>query len=162
MRAFVVDVNVAIVANGKSPQADLDCMARCVDALEDISTKGLIVLDDDMRILSEYLRHLSPKGEPGLGDAFMRWVWEHQAVVERCERVILTPSGPGEADVAEFPADPALASFDRNDRKYVAVALASERHPNILNAVDPDWWQYKDALARNGARLQFLCPQHVR
>ena len=162
MKGFVVDVNVAIVANGKSPQADLDCMASCVDALEDISKNGLIVLDDGMRILSEYLRHLSPKGEPGLGDAFMRWVWENQAVVERCERVILTPSGPGEADFAEFPADPALATFDPNDRKYVAVALASERNPNILNAVDPDWWQYKDVLARNGVRLQFLCPQHMR
>ena len=162
MRAFVVDVNVAIAANGKSPQADLDCVAGCVNALDNIPKSGLVVLDDGMRILSEYQRHLSPKGQPGLGDAFMKWVWENQAVVERCERVILTPSGTWDEDFAEFPTDPALTNFDPADRKYVAAALVSQRAPEVLNAVDPDWWQYRDALQRNGVRLRFLCPQHMQ
>jgi hypothetical protein len=161
MTAFVVDVNVAIVANGKSPQADLDCQSACVDALLGVAETGRIVLDDGRRILSEYQRHLSPSGQPGLGDAFMQWVWENQAVAERCELVPLTPRGAGADEFAEFPDDPELRTFHRDDRKYVAVALASQENPEVLNAVDVDWWQHKDTLARNGVRIRFLCPQHM-
>jgi hypothetical protein len=149
--ASVVDVNVPIVANGQSPQADLPCVSACVDALAEIVGHGMIVLDDGRQILSEYQHYLSPAGQPGLGDAFMQWVWEHQAVENRCEQV----------SSAEFPQDPELRTFDPSDRKYVAAALASHNQPEILNAVDPDWWQHRAALARNGVRVRFLCPQHM-
>lgn len=162
MKAFVVDVNVAIVANGKAPQADLNCRSACVDALDGITKNELIVLDDGRRILSEYQRYLNPCGQPGLGDAFMQWVWENQAVATRCEQVSITPTGAGVDDFAEFPRDPMLSNFDPSDRKYVAVALASRKSPVVLNAVDPDWWQYKDALTKNDVHLQFLCPQSMQ
>jgi len=158
MKAFVVDVNVPIVANGGAPQADLDCQYACVAALQEIAESGLLVLDDQMRILAEYFRYLSPRGQPGLGDAFMRWVWEQQAVSERCEQVHLTVSGAG---FNEFPDDPRLSGFDPSDRVYVAVARASRNAPEVLNAVDPDWWEHRGAWSQNGVRVSFLCPQHV-
>ncbi len=161
MRAFVVDVNVAIVANGKAGHADLDCVGRCIHVLDDISRNGVVVLDDGYRILSEYQGRLSRAGQPGVGDAFMKWVWENQAVVERCEQVVLTPIGTGVEDFAEFPRDAALSSFHRKDRKYVAAALASQRNPELLNAVDRGYWKHKEALERNRVRLRFLCPQHM-
>ncbi len=154
----LVDVNVAIVANGQSPQADVDCLVACVDALMQIQRTGGIVLDDRRLILSEYQRYLRPSGQPGLGDAFMRWVWENQGVPARCEQVSITPL---EGTFQEFPADPDLAGFDPSDRKYVAAALQSQRNPTILNAVDPDWWQHREALLRNGIRLRFLCPHYM-
>lgn len=158
MNAFVVDVNVPIVANGGAPQADLDCQYACVTALQEIAESGMVVLDDQMRILEEYMNHLSPSGQPGLGDAFMRWVWEHQAVAERCERVHLAPSGD---TFDEFPNDPRLSRFDPSDRVYAAVARASRNAPEVLNAVDPDWWEHREALSENGVRVRFLCPQHM-
>jgi len=158
VKAFVVDVNVAIVANGQAPQADLKCRSACVDALVDIQNRGLLVLDDRRLILAEYQRYLSPSGQPGLGDAFMQWVWENQAVEARCEQVPITPSASG---FDEFPTDPNLATFDPSDKKYVAVALRSQRRPTVMNAVDPDWWEHQDALIRNGVKLRFLCPQHM-
>jgi hypothetical protein len=161
MKAFVVDVNVAIVANGHSRQADLACVSACVNALDEIVQRGMIVLDDGWQILAEYIRHLSPKGQPGLGDAFMQWVWEHQSIDDRCERVTLTPSRNAVDEFEEFPADSQLRDFDRSDRKYVAVALSSRKNPEVLNAVDPDWWQHKEVLLRNSVRLRFLCPQHM-
>jgi len=161
MRAFVVDVNVAIVANGDSRQADLACVSACVNALDEIVQRGMIVLDDGWWILAEYHRYLSPTGQPGLGDAFMQWVWEHQSIDDRCERVTLTPARNAVDEIAEFPADPQLLDFDHSDRKYVAVALASQNDPEVLNAVDRDWWQHKEVLRRNGVRLRFLCPQHM-
>jgi hypothetical protein len=161
MRSFVVDVNVAIVANAKNTHADLECMSTCVDALINIRESGKIVLDDGLRILSEYTAHLSRSGQPGVGDAFMRWIWEHQAVENRCEQVQLTPKSGEHEDYMEFPTDPDLKTFDRSDRKYVAAALTSREHPEVLNAVDTDWWEHRVALERNGVNVRFLCIQHM-
>jgi len=158
MSAFVVDVNVPIVANGHSPQANLDCVSACVGYLQILVQDGTVVLDDQMRILKQYLDYLRPTGQPGLGDAFMQWVWENRAVAAKCERVAVTPVG---GSFREFPDDPALAGFDPSDRVYVAVALASTKQPEVLNAVDPDWWEHRDALRQNGVYIRFLCPQHV-
>ena len=162
MTAFVVDVNVPIVANEQTPQADYDCVLACVDILSEILERGMIVIDDDMRILQEYMAHLNIPGQPGVGDQFMKWVWENQAVMERCEKVPLTPIAGNPERYAEFPVDPELNAFHLDDRKYVAVALGSRNHPTILNAVDTDWWEHRKALERNGVRLNFLCPQHMK
>jgi hypothetical protein len=162
MTAFVVDVNVAIVANGRSPQADPVCVSACVDALINIHAVGKIVLDDGMRILSEYMNHLSMTGQPGMGDAFMQWVWQNQAVKSRCERVHLESNPEDLESFLEFPADSDLQGFDPSDRKYVVVALGSRERPEVLNAVDPDWWEHRVALARIGIRLRFLCLQHMQ
>jgi len=162
MAAFVVDTNVPIGANGKG-HADPACVIACIDALSMICSEGVIVLDDAMRILKEYMDNLSMGGEPGAGDAFMKWVWNVQADGNRCEQVSLTPRyDNGAENFAEFPDDPALADFDRSDRKFVAVALTSLRVPAVLNALDSDWAKSYDALARNGLTIRFLCPQHVR
>ena len=118
----------------------------------------MLVFDDQMRILDEYLRYLSPRGQPGVGDAFMRWVWEHQAVAERCEQVHVVVSAAG---FEEFPNDARLNNFDPSDRVYVAVARASRNTPEVLNAVDRDWWDHRQALFENGIRVRFLCPQHM-
>jgi hypothetical protein len=161
MSAFVVDTNVPVVANGKSEQADPACVIACIEALGEVRAKGLIAIDDHMRILQEYMNNLSMSGQPGPGDLFMKWVWTVQADVARCEQVPLTARDEESSDFAEFPNDPDLAGFDRSDRKFVAVALASRNSSQVLNAVDSDWATHHRALARNGVRVHFLCPQHV-
>ena len=160
MAAFVVDTNVPIAANGKS-HASADCVIACIDALAGVRN-GMIVLDDAMHILSEYLAHLNLGGEPGPGDAFVKWVWTIQADDSRCERIPVTRRDDIDGEsFAEFPADPELVNFDRNDRKFVAVALSSQNHPTILNALDSDWADSHLALVRNGITVHFLCPGHV-
>ena len=81
MSFSVVDTNVPIVANGKSDQADPNCVIACIDALFEIHDQGMIILDDARLILQEYMRHLSLAGQPGAGDYFMKWVW---SVHESC------------------------------------------------------------------------------
>jgi len=73
---------------------------------------------------------------------------------------MLTPIPDDLEQFTEFPDDPELDTFDRSDRKYVAVALTSQNHPAVLNADDTDWWDYKDTLKQNGLHLCFLCLQH--
>lgn len=162
MSAFVVDTNVPIVANGRSVQADPECVLNCLAALESIRMEGIIVLDDGSRILREYMNKLGMSGQPGVGDLFMKWVWQNQAVIERCERVEIHERNGDENDFVEFPDDPALAAFDRSDRKFVAVARASKLQPPILNAVDSDWRDFESALKRHGVTVNNLCPQCLK
>jgi hypothetical protein len=157
LKSFVVDTNVIVVCNGRSVQANPACVIACVDALENVKNHGVIVLDDQDRILTEYRRNLSFSGQPGLGDAFFKWIWENQANPNVCERVEIHPRGTGREDYLEFPDDSALVQFDPADRKFVAVAIASKNHPEILNAVDPDWWEFRDHLERHGLQIVFLC-----
>ena len=98
-------------------------------------------------------------GQPGTGDEFMAWVHQNQYNSSRFERVPLTPRPEDDQDFEEFPHDPALARFDRNDRKYIAVANASSVSPTILNATDTDYWHHRDTLEKNGVRVEFLCPE---
>ncbi len=161
MSAFVVDTNVPVVANGNSIQADPDCVIACIHALTEIRERGVIILDDALLILGEYMRNLSLSGQPGAGDLFMKWVWTIQADPTHCQRVAITPTADNLNSFVEFPSDADLKAFDRSDRKFVAVALASGSTPELLNAVDTDWANHFAALTRNGIRLKFLCPQHV-
>lgn len=157
MSGVVVDTNVAVVANGQHDEAEPKCIAASVEALIR-ARQQLILVDDDHRIFREYRRLLSPSGQPGVGDAFFKWLWENQANPKRCRQVGITPLGNSETDFAEFPTDPELATFDAADRKFVAVALASGLSPTILNASDTDWWIHRQQLIRNGLTIEFLCP----
>lgn len=161
MTAFVVDTNVPVVANGKSAQADPECVIACIEALSVIREHGVLILDDALLILREYMRNLSMSGQPGAGDFFMKWVWTIQAHPGYCEQVTITQHPGDPTNFVEFPHDADLTGFDRSDRKFVAVALASGNTPEVLNAVDTDWADFSAALTRNGVRLRFLCPQHV-
>lgn len=99
-------------------------------------------------------------GQPGEGDAFLKWVLTNQANPQRCEHVHINPTENGN-NFAEFPEDPDLKAFDPSDRKFVAVALSHPDSPPILNAVDSDWWLFRDAFTRNGVHVEFLCPQDI-
>ena len=158
MKAFVIDTNVPVTANGKASQADIHCVEACVDALVE-ATKATVVVDDLGLVMAEYRRHLNPSGQPGLGDYFMKWLHQNQGRPQCCEFVHITPRGGNHEDFEEFPGDAELAAFDRADRKFVAAAKASRHRPWVLNATDTDWWSHRQALKRNGVRVRFLCPQ---
>jgi hypothetical protein len=142
MKSFVIDTNVLVVANGKAEQAGLDCIVACVNALEHVKKRGRLVLDESMLIFDEYQRYCSFSGQPGVGDAFFRWVFNNRYNNRRCEQVRLTPIADPLREFEEFPDEAALLSFDPSDRKFVAVALASQHSPSVLNAVDSDWWDW--------------------
>ena len=158
-RAIVLDTNVAVVANGIAEQASQACISTCtVKLLRIAGTEGyLLLLDDKHLILSEYQKKLNFSGQPGPGDAFFKWLWERQADERHCLRVPVTPHEA--RGFEEFPDDPDLASFDRGDRKFVAVALASGGKPQVLNASDRrSWWSYREPLQKHGIDVVFLCP----
>lgn len=156
----VMDTNVAVVANGEAEQAGPECVATCMRTLRRIRNDHRLVLDDQGHILDEYRRRLSPNGQPRVGDAFFKWLWENQANESRCLQVRITFDP--EREYEEFPDDPELGGFDRSDRKFVAVARVTSSDPAILNASDTDWWHHRKPLWRHGIRIEFLCPELMR
>ena len=128
MSEVIVDTNVAVVANGFAQQASDGCVEQCVDELERIVNGCVVVLDSDGLILDEYQKILNFSGHPGAGDAFFKWLFFNQANPEHCRKVAITPHA--DRGFEEFPDDSALANFDRDDRKFIAVALASKTAPD--------------------------------
>lgn len=155
----VVDTNVPLTANRQEPA---DCVLSCSTALHDLMKSGHLVIDDKFRIIREYRNKLSPSGQPGVGDAFLKWVLTNQANPQRCTHVPLTPKPDDPRDFEEFPADAALAGFDPSDRKFVAVSCAHPARPPILQATDSKWWGFRNALASCGVKVRFLCPGHIQ
>lgn len=158
----VVDTNVAVVANGRSEQASQKCVQNCAEWLYQITNGARkLVIDDEWRIIGEYKDNLRSTGQPGIGDAFLKWVLTNWRNPERCELVSITPTDH-DASFKEFPTDPELTNFDRKDRKFVAVALGHQQNPPILQAVDGPWWNFRDILPRNGVKVEFLCEDDIR
>ena len=159
--AVIVDTNVAVVANGQSPQASSNCVDTCITRLEGVVRgEEKLVLDNGWIILGEYLRNLRSSGEPGAGDSFLRWILMNKD--DRCDLVPIKPVDGSENEFQEFPDDPALDGFDPADRKFIAVACAHLEKPPILQAVDSKWLNFRDALSRNGVMVEFICEDDIQ
>lgn len=155
MTAVVIDTNVLVVANNRStPSPKPSCIRRSVEFLDQART-GIIVLDDKFRIMNEYNNNVNDSGQPGAGDAFIKWLYQNMWKEDRCEQVIINNNI--DRGFEEFPNDPALKTFDHSDRKFVAVTLTSKNSPGIAVASDRGWQRHEDALNNNGIRIQFLC-----
>lgn len=157
MTASIVDTNVLVVANGGNAQANAEptgaCRLAAIDVLEDIKDRRTVLLDADGEILDEYRKHCSYAGQPGVGDQFFRWAHQNAPMLTN---VSLTPHSDRRYD--EFPSDQALASFDYDDRVFVAVAIAGPKPNRILNAVDSDYSLHLTALSNAGITVAELCP----
>lgn len=151
---YVIDVNVPIVSEGRSPQATRQCVLNCIEFLEQLKIGHKIILDSKSKIISEYVKHLASKQAPSISAEFYKWVISNQANPTKCEMVDIHSNSQREFD--EFPADNKLKRFDRNDRKYIAVAIAHPNHPEIAQAVDTKWKPYEGALRRHGVKIIFL------
>ncbi len=149
---MIVDTNVMHVANGATEQASPECVMACVDRLAQVIDQERLVLDDAQHIFDEYPM---PTQQPRAGHVFLKWIWTNRYNSELCTLVTIDPHE--ERGFEQFPDDDELAGFDQDDRKFVAVAVASGESPPIVNASDKDWWDHRDALSRHGVRIEFVC-----
>ena len=133
MTTFVVDSNVAIVANRRGTHADERCQLACVEKLESVVERDVVAVDDARAILVEYEKHLQTSGMPGAGDKFYKHVLNHLYRSDRVQMVAVTPSEDPARGFEELPEN----AFDASDRKFLAVAVVAKAV--VLNATDSDW-----------------------
>jgi hypothetical protein len=161
----VIDTNVPMAASGLVSHASRECAAACARRILEVTEKGKLALDLHWFIIREYKKNLFVEGEPNEGYRFLEWVLTNWTNPERCVLIDIEPADSSDRDCTDFgkfPNDPALADFDRSDRKFVAVALAHPAHPPILNATDTDWWEVREALYKHGLKIEFLCEEEMR
>ncbi len=150
----VIDTNVLIVANEKSPQADPGCVVAAVDFLEYAIRGAVVVLDSGGAVTDEYKKHCSYSGQPGLGDRFFFQLHRMQGDRRHVQFVDIHPDSDG--SYREVPE--VLHRFDPSDRKFVAVVVADSRQSEVINAVDSDWGEAAEELNAAGVRVCQLCP----
>lgn len=156
----IVDTNVILVANRQHSDVSERCVVACARRLERIMRRERVALDDDYQILKEYQNKTAPRTGRGPGDVFVKWLLRNLANERRCVQVALTEHP--ERGFESFPDDTELASFDRADRKFVAVAALHPERPPIAQAADSKWLAWAPALKRHGVRVDFVCPADIR
>ena len=152
---FVVDTNVAIVANGRETDTDARCQLTCVEKLKSLAATEVVTIDDKGLILNEYRRRLNFSGMPGVGDAFLKHVFNYQYQDDRVRRVAVTPSEDDRQGFEELPKN----TFDRSDRKFLAVAVVARAI--VLNATDSDWGEQHALMERLEVDVRQLCPRYA-
>lgn len=153
---YVVDTNVAVTANGKCDHASVSCQLACVEFLQGLVSraKDKIVLDDRGLILDEYKRRFSYRGQPGVGDAFFKFIHDHMYSGHKVECVAVTPIEDDTRGFEQLPVN----NFDASDRKFLAAAVSA--HARVANAVDTDWHCKRELVASLQVEVCQICPEH--
>lgn len=159
MSIAVVDTNVVLVANGQHADVSGACVAACALQLQEIMQRGKLALDDQFRILCEYLHKTQPKKGNRPGDAFVKWALQNRVNAMHVDSVCLEDHDT--RGFESFPDDAELFNFDAPDRKFVAVANVHQAKPPILQAADSKWLDWSPALARHGVKVEFLCAADI-
>ena len=165
MDAVIVDTNVIVIANGEADHASLDCVQRCQQRLKQIIFQRVrTVVDDRWRILNEYKRNANIVRQKGIGDGFVKRLLQNWRYPDICAMIKITPLAGNGTEFEEFPNDDeALKDFHKNDRKFIAVALAyqkeSEQIATILLAIDRGWKDFITALATHGVSVNTICEE---
>ena len=149
MSGYAIDTNVLIVGSILSPgatDAPVEVQRQVHEWLKAFaaSQETVLLLDAHEAITGEYRRHLTEQ-HYGL-----------QAYIEKCSRnqvrfYAIDFDGDGKA---QLPAPLDSVVHDRDDRKFVAVALKNGRGARIVNAVDSDWFDWTPALAAEGLVIE--------
>jgi len=150
---LVIDTNVAIVANGKSEHASIDCELQCIALLEQCADLT-IALDDCELMMDEYSKHLSYAGQPGVGDMFFKYLYDNQYANNKISHHTITAIEEENQGFRELPTN----NFDPSDRKLLAVAVVAKAA--IVNATDSDWAESSDLLNQLSINVHQLCPEH--
>lgn len=150
-----------MTANGANEETSPACVAASARALHGVMTAGHAFIDDGGLIVSEYRSNLRAKGEPGPGDAFLKWILTHEWGGQRVTRVPITAKDDDAEDFHECPTAPNGISFDRSDRKFLAVAAAHSERPPVLQSFDSKWWGWREALAAAEVSIHFLCEDEI-
>ena len=162
MKYVIIDTNVPLKAANIHPEDDVDrrCSQVCLSFIKSLmNSDDIVVLDAGGDVLKEYRKKINTKPDDNVASQFLVWIYRGmltgQVKLHEITKI-------GNNIYAEFPSSPDLIRFDRSDRKFVALAIAHPKHPSIYNGSDTDWWDFKDALEREGVHIVFLCEEYMR
>jgi len=153
---YVVDTNIWVMIDkplDKLSLEEITCLKACRKWLKDfVKSEQKLVVDLSYKIIGEYRVNI-PKG--GLARQ-----WLNQLETQPREvRLIEVEIELDDKGVAVLPKTLVIA--DKNDRKFVAVALAVDPHPSIVNATDTDWLGVQKGLEEHNIIVINLCLDYL-
>lgn len=153
MTPVIIDTNVIVIANHQNAKVVESCVDTCIRFIINVKINGVVLLDTSDEIRSEYNNALKMGRPHQLGALFLMHIFQQQYNSKYVRQIDIekTPSG----EFVDFPIDPALAKFDRSDRKF--AALAKKSGVAVANATDSDWVDFQTPLSDNGITINFLC-----
>lgn len=151
----VVDTNVWAVAAGMHEGASDMCVAACLSLLAEVDGGLLMAVDQGDLILAEYLKTLRPLKNSGLAAKLAARLWQTRHNPQVCRAVAITVHHEPPGSFLEVPEQ--LRDFDKDDQKFLAVALAEGGTPPVFAALDREWWDRRTDLHAAGLDIQFLC-----
>lgn len=158
MSAVVIDTNVLLVANQQHQDISAECVLACAKKLLEAQQQGIIVIDDDYRIIREYSNKPNCNGTR-VGDVFLKWLLQNQANTAHVHQVTITETLADHFQ--EFPDQILQPHFDAPDRKFPSVANAHPDKPPVLQAADCKWINWQPALNAVGISVDFVCPNDI-
>lgn len=161
MNYYVIDANVMLTAGKRLadiPDELLECWRGCIDFIRNIiHEKAKIVVDDAWEVLKEYDNTRTIIGYPNASGNFYQYVMTNQ--MQHLSFIHLNKTG--EYEYEKYPDDQNLKSFDRSDKKYIALAYNHDNKPPIIEATDSKWWGIKKNLEAQGIGLQFVDEKYI-
>jgi len=150
---YVIDTNVWVMMDKPIAEIntaeELECIQACRDWLQKFSTsEDRLVVDILYKILGEYRQNIQ---QGGLAQRYL-----NRLEAQPRKRIIDVEIELDEDGYAVVPS--ALAIPDLNDRKFIAVVLAHEPRPPIIDATDTDWEKDHQRLVDGGIKVYELCP----
>jgi len=158
MNEYVIDTNVWVMIDKHPDEVDtlmeLDCIQCCGDWLKEFigHLDCRLILDNMHMILREY-RGKIRRG--GLGERYL-----NDLEAQPRNRLVELEIACDDEGCAKVPD--LLCDFDRSDWKFVAVALAHNPIPTIVNATDTDWCKAENELKQCGITVHECCPSCVQ
>ena len=145
-RCFIIDTNIIIAANGGTDHLEEKETDKCKQFVSTLFENSIISLDLQGEIFQEYFKYVDRRGQPGIGDYFVKYLWDRQNNIKYCEKVNIEKNKKG--IYKQFNKKEDLLEFDSNDQKFIAVYLGSKMNTIICNASDSDWENSKALLMK--------------
>ena len=102
--------------------------------------------------MQEYAKHCSHNCQPGVGDAFFKFIYDNQHKGQKVTRVSLEEASDFQQGFVNLPK----SNLDKDDHKFLAVAEAVKGC--VVNAVDSDWGLHASVVKRLRVRVIELMP----
>lgn len=162
MTLAVVDENLLIVANDLTrrsrgvavccPEANDECRLNAVNELTRLVRMGGVILDIDDIFFTKYRSCSSMAGQPGVGDAFLKVVFERGYDPNWATRVLIV-----EGELYRLPEIILSSGFDRDDLCWLSAAYNSPQPSEVLNAVDSDYREWAEVISDAGISVREIC-----
>jgi len=155
----IIDSNVIAIANGLQTDASLQCEQNAIyflQQIQEIADKNecILIYDDRFVILNECQRHCTNATKKRLGNVFLKWIHNNKNNPDKCKLQNL----PIDIETNDELLPPCFDGFDRNDRKYLFLALAfKQSNPNLHYGIDRGYQKYSHCFIEENIELSRLC-----